>query len=65
MFHVVLVVCNQLYNMHEAFLVDGVVADYSGTSEERTIWEQRFCPLFRGCPYLEGSPFIAFLLHIQ
>ena len=61
-FCVVLVVCNQLYNMHGAFLVDGVVADYSGTSEERTIWEQRFCPLFRGCPYLGGSPCYCFFI---
>ena len=30
---------------------------YSGTSEERTIWKQRFCPLFGGCPYLGGSQF--------
>ena len=45
--------------------MDDVVADYSGTSEERTIWEQRFCPFFGGCPYLGGSPFYCFLLHIQ
>ena len=28
---------------------------YSRTSEERTLWEQAFCPLFGGCPYLGGS----------
>ena len=27
---------------------------YSGTSEERTLWEQHFCPLFGGCPLLGG-----------
>ena len=27
---------------------------YSGTSEERTLWERYFCPLFRGCPLLGG-----------
>ena len=27
---------------------------YSGTSEERTLWEWHFCPLFRGCPLLGG-----------
>ena len=25
------------------------------TSKERTFWEQAFCPLFGGCPYLGGS----------
>ena len=34
---------------------------YSRTSEERTLWEQAFCPLFRGCPYLRGS--LIFQLH--
>ena len=28
---------------------------YSRTSKQRTLWEQVFCPLFRGCPYLGGS----------
>ena len=28
---------------------------YSRTAEERTLWEQAFCPLFGGCPYLGGS----------
>ena len=28
---------------------------YSRTSEQRTLWERVFCPLFRGCPYLGGS----------
>ena len=27
--------------------------EYSGTSEERILWEQHFSPFFRGCPYLE------------
>ena len=27
---------------------------YSGTSEERTLWERHFCPLFGGCPLLGG-----------
>ena len=27
---------------------------YSGTSEERTIWGQAFCPLFRGCLFFRG-----------
>ena len=30
---------------------------YSGTSEERTIWDRAFCPLLRGCPLLEVNPF--------
>ena len=25
------------------------------TVEQRTLWEQVFCPLFGGCPYLGGS----------
>ena len=29
--------------------------NYSQTSKERTFWEQAFCPLFGGCPYLGGS----------
>ena len=37
--------------------------NYSRTSEERTLWEQRSCPLFGGCPYLEGS--LLFLLNFQ
>ena len=28
---------------------------YSRTSEQRTLWERVFCPLFGGCPYLRGS----------
>ena len=28
---------------------------YSRTSEQRTLWERVFCPLFGGCPYLGGS----------
>ena len=28
--------------------------DYSETSEERTLWERHFCPLFGGCPLLGG-----------
>ena len=28
---------------------------YSRTSEQRTLWEQAFCPLFGGYPYLGGS----------
>ena len=31
------------------------VGVYSGTSEERTLWERHFCPFFGGCPYLGGS----------
>ena len=27
-----------------------VVKGYSKTSEERTIWDWGFCPLFGGCP---------------
>ena len=30
------------------------VNEYSGTSEERTLWERPFCPLFGGCPLLGG-----------
>ena len=29
--------------------------NYSGTSEQRTHWEQNHCPLLGGCPYLGGS----------
>ena len=29
--------------------------DYSRISEQRTLWEWVFCPLFGGCPYLGGS----------
>ena len=32
----------------------GLKWKYSGTSEERTLWEQHFCPLFGGCPLLGG-----------
>ena len=32
-----------------------LVWEYSGTSEERTLWEWHFCPFFGGCPYLGGS----------
>ena len=28
---------------------------YSGTSEQRTLWERVFCPLFGDCSYLGGS----------
>ena len=35
---------------------------YSGTFEERTIWEQRFCPLFGGFPSLGGSRFYCFFI---
>ena len=28
---------------------------YSRTSQQRTLWERIFCPLFGGCPYLGGS----------
>ena len=34
---------------------------YSRTSEQRTLWEHRFCPLFGGCPYLGGSPYFGFI----
>ena len=29
-------------------------SSYSETSEERTLWERHFCPLFGGCPLLRG-----------
>ena len=29
---------------------------YSRASEQRTLWERAFCPLFGGCPYLGGLP---------
>ena len=35
---------------------------YSGTSEERTLWERHFCPFFGGCPSLGGSWNISILL---
>ena len=31
-----------------------IIMQYSGTSEQRTLWERVFCPLFGGCPYLGG-----------
>ena len=31
-----------------------LLIQYSGTSEERTLWERHFCPLFGGCPLLGG-----------
>ena len=34
---------------------------YSQTSEERTLWEQRFCPSFAGCPCLGDSLFFNFV----
>ena len=34
--------------------VDEVRGRYSETSEERTLWERHFCPLFGGCPLLGG-----------
>ena len=36
---------------------------YSGTSEERTLWERHFCPLFGGCPLLGGC--LIFALYIS
>ena len=35
---------------------------YSGTSEERTLWERHFCPFLGGCPSLGGSWNISILL---
>ena len=36
---------------------------YSGTSEERTLLERHFCPLFGGCPLLGGC--LIFALYIS
>ena len=30
--------------------------EYSRASEQKTLWERVFCPLFGGCPYLGGLP---------
>ena len=30
---------------------------YNRASEQRTLWERAYCPLFGGCPYLGGLPF--------
>ena len=38
---------------------------YSRTSEERTLWEQRFCPLFGGCPYLGGSVHLCHKINLK
>ena len=35
--------------------VPGDILHNSRTSEQNTLWEQVFCPLFGGCPYLGGS----------
>ena len=35
---------------------------YSRTSEQRTLWERVFCPLFGGCPYLGGSPYFDIII---
>jgi len=32
--------------------VSAVWLIYSRTSEQRTLWDRGFCPLFRGCPLL-------------
>ena len=37
------------------YYMAALLAMYSRASEQRTIWEQAFCPLFGGCPYLGGS----------
>ena len=29
---------------------------HSQASEQRTLWEPAFCPLFGGCPFLGGLP---------
>ena len=39
----------------------GLYCIYSRTSEQRTLWEQAFCPFFRGCPYLRGLLYFDFI----
>ena len=36
------------------FKYDRLQSNYSRASEQRTLWERAFCPLFGGCPYLGG-----------
>jgi len=36
---------------------------YSRTSEQRTLWDRGFCPLFRGCPLLGDRLIFAFYPH--
>jgi len=37
--------------------------NYSRTSEQRTLWDRGFCPLFRGCPLLGDRLIFAFYPH--
>ena len=51
----------QYVSMYVHVRVTEYTCTYSRTSKERTLWEQAFCPLFGGCPYLGGS--LIFRLH--
>ena len=33
--------------------------EYSGTSEQRALWDRSLCPLYRGCPLFGGCQIFA------
>ena len=41
-----------------------ILCIYSQASEQRTLWEWAFCPLFGGCPYLGGLPLFDYIASI-
>ena len=40
-----------------------LIAHYSQTSEEGTLWDRSLCPLFGGCPFLGGWSLFSVLSH--
>ena len=52
--------CNTLVSWLEGVVLQVIIlyewggSCCSGTSEQRTLWDQPQCPLYRGCPLLEG-----------
>ena len=53
-------IINELKKVNVFSRIDSL-RTYSRTSEQRTLWEHKFCPLFGGCPYLGGSPYFGFI----
>ena len=54
--HKLAIVLFTLGNIHPKYRSSlRVIHLLSRTSEQRTLWEGIFCPLFGGCPYLGGS----------
>ena len=41
-------------NLNDHQLENVQTYKYSRTSEQRTLWDHGFCPLFRGCPLYKG-----------